>query len=69
MSIDPNTEDLIPFTRAAREFPGRSVCIQTLHRWRLPPGVRGAILETIVIGGQRYTSRQAIARFIANQNS
>lgn len=67
MPIDPNIELLIHFQKATREFPGRGVCIQTLHRWRLH-GVRGIKLETIMIGGLRYTSREAIARFIAAQN-
>ena len=68
MSIDINSEDLIRFAEAARCFPGRPICIQTLHRWRLH-GVRGARLESCLIGGARFTSRQAIDRFIANQNA
>lgn len=68
MSIDINSEDLIQFGEAARCFPGKPVAIQTLHRWRLH-GVRGAKLETILIGGLRYTSKQAIDRFVEAQNS
>jgi len=68
MSIDVNTEDLIRFTDAIRSFPGRDICIQTLHRWRLR-GVRGVKLETCLVGGTRYTSHQAIGRFIAAQNT
>jgi hypothetical protein len=68
MSIDPNSEELIHFQKAAKEFPGRPVCLQTLHRWRLR-GVRGSKLETIIIGGLRYTSLEAIGRFIASQNA
>ncbi|MDB5390219.1 MAG: hypothetical protein JWM11_5865, partial [Planctomycetaceae bacterium] len=60
-------ETLIHFATAAREFPGRPICIQTLHRWRLH-GVRGAKIETCLIGGLRYTSKEAIARFVAAQN-
>lgn len=67
MSINVESEHLIHFAAAAREFPGRPVCIQTLHRWRLH-GVRGTKLETCIIGGMRYTSREAISRFIAAQN-
>ena len=68
MSINVETETLIDFAAAAREFPGRAVCIQTLHRWRLT-GVRGAKLESCIVGGRRFTSREAVARFIAGQNA
>jgi hypothetical protein len=67
MAIDVDTEDLIPFQQAAAHIPGRP-CLQTLHRWRQKPGVRGVVLETILVGGIRYTSREAIRRFIAAQN-
>jgi hypothetical protein len=36
----------------------------TVHRWRLR-GVRGVRLETIVIGGRRVTSHEALTRFAA----
>ena len=69
MSIDVETEDLIPFSEARTAFPGgKRLSLATLHRWRLPPGVRGVQLETCVVGGLRYVSRQSIARFIAAQN-
>ena len=68
MGIDVDTETLIHFAAAAREFPGRPVCIQTLHRWRLH-GIRGVKIETCIIGGLRWTSKEAIARFIAAQNA
>lgn len=64
MAIDIDAEELIPFQKAAAHVPGpRKPCIQTLHRWRLR-GARGRILETILIGGIRYTSAEAIRRFI-----
>ena len=68
MPIDVETETLLGFAAAAREFPGRAVCIQTLHRWRLH-GVRGARLESCMIGGRMFTSREAVARFVAAQNA
>ena len=68
MSINVETETLIDFAAAAREFPGRAVCIQTLHRWRLN-GVRGIRLESCMIGGRRFTSQEAVARFVAAQNA
>ena len=64
--IDPANETLIRFQEAGRRIPGNpSVC--ALHRWRLN-GVRGTKLETLLCGGVRFTSEEAIARFIAAQN-
>lgn len=69
MAIDCDIETLISFSDARSAFPGikRRLSLATLHRWRLS-GVRGVKLETILIGGLRFTSREAIARFIAAQN-
>lgn len=53
----------LPLSEASKFFPGRP------HRssvWRFAmKGVRGVRLETIVCGGRRYTSEEAILRFIA----
>ena len=69
MAIDHEVETLIPFNEARSAFPGRNnIALQTLHRWRLH-GVRGVKLETILCGGLRYTSREAISRFILAQNA
>jgi hypothetical protein len=68
MSIDPTNEQLIPFNAAREAFPGgKRLALQTVHRWR-QKGVRGTKLETILIGGSRFTSAEAIQRFIAAQN-
>ena len=68
MAIDYEVETLIPFHEARSALPGRKrVALPTLHRWRLH-GVRGVRLETVLVGGLRYTSREAIRRFIATQN-
>jgi len=37
--------------------------LSTLWRW-YRRGVRGVRLETVVVGGRRFTSRAAIERFI-----
>ncbi len=69
MSIDVDAEDLIPLCEARTAFPGgKRLSLATLHRWRLH-GVRGTKLETCLVGGLRYTSRQSIQRFVANQNA
>lgn len=68
MTIDVNTEVLLRFEEARDCFPGRSkLSLATLHRWRLH-GVRGVKLETVLVGDRRFTSRQAIQRFVENQN-
>jgi len=65
--IDPSTETLIPFVAARQVFPGRhgrGVSLSTLHRWQRR-GVRGVRLETVLVGGVRYTSREALNRFVS----
>ncbi len=70
MGIDAGVETLVQFSSEARTaFPGRRrLGYATLHRWR-SEGVRGVRLETILVGGLRYTSREAIDRFIEAQNA
>ena len=65
--IDRNREQLIPITRIAeheRLWPkGRTPHRDTISRWaRL--GCRGVRLESVLLGGRRYTSLEAIERFI-----
>lgn len=45
----------------------RKVSIATIYRW-LTKGVRGAKLETMVMGKARFTSKEAIERFLIAQN-
>lgn len=65
--IDPNTETLISLSDAAKSLPRRRVGkrphISCLYRWSTV-GCRGAVLETIQVGGTRCTSREALARFL-----
>ena len=69
MSINVETEDLIPFSEARTAFPGgKRLSLATLHRWRMH-GVRGTRLSTCLVGGLRYVSRQSISRFLAEQNT
>jgi hypothetical protein len=56
------SESLVSLIEATRLIPGRPH-ISSLHRWRTR-GVRNVRLETTVVGGRRYTSREAIERFI-----
>jgi hypothetical protein len=57
------TEQLRLVTHASKDVPGRPHT-STLIRW-CRRGVRGVKLETVVVGGRRYTSIEAIQRFIA----
>jgi hypothetical protein len=68
MAIDTTTETLIAFHEATAHVPGRRVHVSTLHRWRLH-GVRGRRLETILCGGRRFTSLEAIQRFLQDDAS
>ena len=43
---------------------GRRISPSTLHRWRLR-GCRGIKLETLLIGGTRTTSEEALQRFFS----
>lgn len=61
--IDMRSEQLQLFAKAARSLPD-SPHVGTLHRWSRQ-GVRGRRLESIVIGGRRYTSVEALQRFVA----
>ena len=59
--IDPFSEDIVPLTEAAKTL-SRRPNVSTLHRWRLS-GIRNVKLETMMFGGRRVTSREALDRF------
>jgi len=61
--IDVENERLRPLNRASAVVPSHPHT-STIVRWALR-GVRGHRLETVVIGGRRYTSVEAIERFIS----
>ncbi len=63
MAINISEESLLPILEAVGLFPGRPH-VATLWRW-ISKGVRGVKLETIVSGGRRFTSHEAVNRFIA----
>jgi len=63
--IDILKESLVEMRHAPREiekFLGRRLHLGTIYRW-CTTGVRGVRLESIVMGGGRYTSLEAMARF------
>ena len=64
--IDIASETVVSFSKAARLLParrrGRTPDPSTLYRWATQ-GLRGIVLETIQVGGQRCTSVEALQRF------
>ena len=68
--IDIETEDLVLLKELPKRLPQRSgkpVATSTLWRWSTT-GVKGVQLETILVGGQRYSSLEAFRRFVAAGN-
>lgn len=61
MPIDITSETVISLAEAAQSLPGRP-SITTLWRW-YARGVKGIKLETAMVGGKRFTSREAVQRF------
>jgi hypothetical protein len=57
-----NGERLVSLHDAARLLPGH-VHISTVRRYHLY-GLHGVRLETLLIAGKRWTSREALERFI-----
>ncbi len=61
------SEESIRLGDASKHIPGRP-SHRTVWRWA-GRGVRGATLETYLVGGRRYTSLAAIARFLVALNT
>jgi len=63
--IDIQTEKLITFNEAAKFLPdGRRPSAATWWRWA-QKGIRGHRLETVMAGGRRMTSAEAVVRFFS----
>ena len=62
MAIDPFQDELIPLSHIARSLPNKPspACLWRWHR----RGVKGIRLETVVVGGRRYTTRAAWDEFV-----
>ena len=61
MSIDLSSEDIFPVSEAPQHIPGHP-SKASVWRWVLK-GVGGVKLESILIGGKRFTSAESIQRF------
>jgi hypothetical protein len=59
-------EDLISFKVAARELGDTHY--SSVARWARN-GINGVVLESVLVGGKRRTSRQAVRRFITKVNA
>jgi len=71
MSIDFTKEQAIPLSDVPRYVPkrrGKKVHYSTVYRWATK-GARGRVLQTVLSGGLRYTSVEAVARFLAAKPS
>jgi hypothetical protein len=62
MAIDPSADPLISLSMAAKTLPKppSPACLWRWHR----KGVRGVRLETVVVGGRRYTTAAAWREFV-----
>ena len=65
--IDCASERMIALREVPRllppRAPGRRIHVATVYRWA-KRGIRGAKLETLRIGGQLFTSTDALQRFV-----
>ncbi|MGZ0172893.1 MAG: DUF1580 domain-containing protein [Planctomycetales bacterium] len=67
MPIDARTEELLTLTQAARRYrppDARPLAPSTIWRWH-KKGISGVRLETVCMGGTRYTSAEALQRYFA----
>ena len=71
VAIDYKIENLIPIAETPlwlQERFGLTVDRTTIYRWH-SRGVRGVKLETLQLGSKRFTSKEALERFIEATNS
>lgn len=61
--IDLTAETVIPINQAPAHYRYGRPSLSTVHR-HFRHGCRGVCLETLVIGGRRCTTVEAIGRFI-----
>lgn len=62
MSIDIHSDTLLTISEAAKSLPMRPN-VSTVWRW-IQRGVRGVTLDTVLVGGRRYTSKEALQSFV-----
>jgi hypothetical protein len=65
MAIDIYNEELLTLSKIPADLErrtGKRLNLSTVYRW-INRGIAGIQLETILVGGNRYTSVQALNRF------
>jgi hypothetical protein len=63
--INVAVENVVALSELPDRIPpraGRRLSIPSVYRWSTR-GIRGVVLETVQIGGTRYTSMEAFQRF------
>lgn len=70
--IEIDRDEVIALRHVAKFLPsgrleGKSVHHATVYRWA-SKGIGGIVLETVFIGGIRFTSKTALMRFIEQRN-
>jgi hypothetical protein len=72
-SKNPDVTEYMTLTEAAKLFPGRKpgsrFSTDTVWRWCLRGVGNGLRLRSVLIGGQRYTTRRWLQEFIDARNS
>lgn len=66
MTLDLQKEHGIPIKEVPLRLPkrnGKKLHYSTIHRWT-KKGARGRVLESTMVGGIRYTSIEALQRFL-----
>jgi hypothetical protein len=64
--IERTTEQLLRLIDLPDVLPSRPA-LSTVRRWA-SDGIDGVVLETMRLGGRRYTSHEAITRFLDRLN-
>lgn len=65
MAIDINAEELLELSKVPANLErrtGKRLNVSTVYRW-INRGIAGIQLETVLVGGSRFTSAQALNRF------
>lgn len=65
--IDLQNESAITLAEVAEHVPrrnGRRIHYSTVYRW-VTKGAKGRRLESILVGGVRYTTVEAVGRFLS----
>lgn len=68
-NLDLQKERLISLKEAPKHLPkrnGKRAHYSTIFRWA-NKGARGRVLESILVGGVRYTSVEALRRFTSEE--